>query len=75
MKVEILGPGCQNCEKLKENAEKAAEELENLKIEIVEVKTPAEIASRGVMSTPALTAEGEVLFSGRMPSKKEINSR
>lgn len=72
MKVEVLGPGCQNCEELKENAEEAAEEMIDLKVKIEEVKDPAEIASRGVMGTPALEVDGEVVFSGRVPSKSEI---
>lgn len=40
--------------------------------EVIEVDDPAEIASKGVMSTPALAVDDEVRLSGRVPSEEEI---
>ncbi|KXB05783.1 hypothetical protein AKJ52_03050 [candidate division MSBL1 archaeon SCGC-AAA382C18] len=67
MKIEILGPGCPNCEKLEEETKKAIEDLELKDIEVTKVDDPAEIAGKGVMNTPALAIDGEVKFSGRGP--------
>lgn len=72
MKVEILGPGCPNCEKLKENVKNVVENLGDSEIEVTKVEDPAEIAGKGVMNTPALAVDGEVKVSGRIPPGEEI---
>ena len=74
MKVEILGSsGCSTCESLKEDVERIVGDIgkEN-EIEVVKVEDPAKFASYGVMSTPALVADGEVKFKGTVPSEAEI---
>ncbi|MFH1470268.1 MAG: thioredoxin family protein [Candidatus Micrarchaeota archaeon] len=71
MKIEILGGGCANCSKLEENARTACAELK-LSADFVKVKDFAQIASYGVMSTPALVVDGEVKSYGRVPSVDEI---
>ncbi|MFP4005583.1 MAG: thioredoxin family protein [Candidatus Hadarchaeia archaeon] len=72
MKVEILGPGCVNCQRLEDQTKKAIEDLSEDDIQLEKVEDPGEIASRGVMSTPALAVDGEVKVSGRLLSKDEI---
>jgi small redox-active disulfide protein 2 len=71
MIIEILGTGCQKCEKLMENAKKAVEEA-GAKAQIEKVTDINEIISFGVMSTPAIVIDGEVKASGRIPEAKEI---
>lgn len=71
MKIEVLGGGCANCRLLKKNVQDALSEL-SLEAEINEVSDYAEIASYGVMSTPALVVDGEVKSYGRVPSTEEI---
>ena len=71
MKIEILGSGCPNCKKLEENARKACELL-GIKAEIVKVTDFTQIASYGIMSTPALVVDGRVKAYGRVPDAKEI---
>ena len=71
MKIEVLGPGCRNCESL----EKATKEaLGNLGVEenVDKITDYGEIAAYGVMSTPALAIDGEVVSIGRVPSVDEI---
>lgn len=72
MKVEVLGPGCANCERLKERTENVVEDLQDKDMELVEVEDVEEIAEKGVMNTPALAVDGEVKISGRVPSEEEI---
>jgi small redox-active disulfide protein 2 len=67
MDVKILGTGCVNCENLEALTRKALEEL-GLEVEIDKVTDPGEIVSWGVMSTPALVVDDEVVLSGRIPS-------
>lgn len=71
MKIEILGSGCPNCKKLEENARKACEEL-GKKAEFKKITDFGEIASYGVMSTPALVIDGKVRSYGRIPEVNEI---
>ena len=73
MKIEILGTGCEKCEKLATVAETAAKSL-NIAYELVKVKNLAEITQRGVMFTPALAIDGEVKVSGKVPDEAEITS-
>ena len=72
MKIEILGPGCPNCQQLEKNVKNVAEEFDSLNVEITKIEDTSEIASRGVMNTPALAVDGEVKISGRVPSEEEI---
>jgi small redox-active disulfide protein 2 len=71
MKIEILGPGCARCRTLATNARTAAEEL-GLECEIAKVNDINEIASRGVLMTPALALDGAVKMMGRVARVKEI---
>ncbi len=74
MKVEILGAsGCATCESVKQDVERVVEDMGKVdEVEVVKVTDPAEFASYGVMSTPALVANGEVKFKGTIPSEEEI---
>ena len=70
-KLQILGTGCVNCQRLFANAEEAAREL-GLEAEIEKVEDLGEILSFGVMRTPALAVDGEVVVMGRVPSVPEL---
>lgn len=63
--VKILGSGCTNCQKLEENVRQALKELD-LDYAVGHVTDFAEIASYGVMSTPALVVNGKVVSAGRV---------
>lgn len=71
MKIQILGMGCPKCNKLQENAEKAAKEL-GLDFEIEKINKIEKINEMGVMMTPALAVDGKVLLSGRLAGVEEI---
>ncbi len=71
MKLEILGTGCAKCEKLEELARRAVSET-GIEAEIVKVKDINDIIDYGVMITPALVMDGEVITSGRIPTLDEI---
>lgn len=71
MNVKVLGPGCGNCKRLFANTQEALKQL-GLAVSATKVEDYAEIAKYNVMSTPALVVDEEVLFSGKVPSAKEI---
>jgi len=71
MEIAVLGTGCPKCHKLEEETRRAASEL-GLDCEIHKVTTVAEIMKYGVMITPALVVDGEVMVVGKVPSLEEI---
>ena len=71
MIVKILGPGCTNCKKLERVTRDALEEL-GIDATVVKVEDYAEIMGYGVMSTPGLVVDDQVLVSGRVPRPAEI---
>lgn len=71
MEIKVLGPGCANCNKLEKLVQEAVEDL-GMKDSVQKVSDIQEMLSYGVLSTPALVVNGQVKFSGRVPSKDEI---
>ena len=71
MDIKILGTGCVNCGNLEANTRTALADL-GLSVEIDHVTDPGEIVSWGVMSTPALVIDDEVVLSGRVPPAEQI---
>ena len=71
VKIEVLGSGCANCQKLEANARDAVA-MAGVEAEVLKVTDYAEIASRGVMNTPGLIIDGEVKSAGRIPSAGDI---
>ncbi|MCX8058227.1 MAG: thioredoxin family protein [Spirochaetes bacterium] len=71
MKIQILGKGCINCQKLEENAKKAVEEL-GIDAEFEKISNIDRIIEMGVLRTPGFAIDGEVKSSGKVLSKNEI---
>ena len=71
MDIKILGTGCQNCQDL-EQVTRDAVAAQGISAEFEKVTDPGEIASWGVMSTPALVIDDEVVLAGRVPSKDDV---
>ena len=71
MKIQVLGAGCEKCNRLAETVVSLAKELQ-LEHTFEKVSDISEILAIGVISTPALVIDGKVLFSGQVPSSDEI---
>lgn len=71
IEIKVLGPGCANCKRLEQIAQKV---INNLAAEakIEKVTNYQEIVELGVMATPGLIVNGEVVSSGRIPSETEV---
>jgi len=70
-KIEVLGPGCSNCMRLEANVREAIT-MAGVEATVTKVTDYAEIAVRGVMSTPGLVIDGVVVSYGRVPSAGDI---
>ena len=70
-RIEVLGPGCPNCQRLEANARQAVA-MAAVEAEIVKVEDYRSIIAYGVMSTPALVIDGRVMSAGRIPSPGDI---
>lgn len=71
MVIKILGSGCPNCKKLEANTIKAVKEL-GIEAVIEKVTDMGQIIGYGVMSTPALVVDENVLTYGSVPGVPEI---
>ncbi len=71
MRIQVLGTGCPKCRKLERLVREAAESL-GLEYTLEKVDDVGDIVAMGVMSTPALAVDGEVVLVGRTPSGREI---
>ena len=69
--IQILGPGCAKCEKLKHNAEEAVTQS-GMAASVEKITDINVITSFGVMVTPALAIDGEVKLVGKIASPEEI---
>lgn len=71
MKIQILGKGCQKCEKLAGNASEAVLAL-GIDADIEKVTDPDKIMDMGVMITPGLVIDNMVKSIGKVLTKEQI---
>lgn len=72
-RVKILGSGCAKCNKLEANT-KAAMETLGLVPEIEHITDFLQIASYGVMTTPALVIDEKVVSLGKVLTVDELKN-
>jgi small redox-active disulfide protein 2 len=73
MKIQIAGPGCMNCKTTEQRVFNACAEL-NVAADISHVTDYNEIAKLGVLRTPAVVIDGEIVVMGRVPSVAELKT-
>lgn len=71
LKIQVLGSGCANCQKLEALARQAAAGL-GVEAEVEKVTDMREIMARGVMATPGLAVNDKLVSTGRVPSVSEV---
>lgn len=69
--VEVLGTGCKKCQQLAANAQAAVADL-NLAATVGHITDPMAIAERGVLKTPALSVNGQVVSTGQVLTADQI---
>ncbi|MEA4923260.1 MAG: thioredoxin family protein [Eubacteriaceae bacterium] len=70
-RIKILGSGCANCKALEKSTQEALLEL-GKDMQVDHITDFAKIAAYGVMTTPALVIDDNVVSYGRVLKKEEI---
>jgi len=73
MDIKVLGPGCARCEATKKLISEVAVEM-GVEVQVEAVKDLMKITEYDVMSTPGVVIDGEVVSSGKVPSRAEIRA-
>lgn len=71
MKVKVYGAGCRKCQELTERVKLAATSL-GLDYAFEKVSDINAITEAGVLFTPALSVDGAVKVSGKVPSVEQL---
>ncbi|MCB0112560.1 MAG: TM0996/MTH895 family glutaredoxin-like protein [Caldilineaceae bacterium] len=71
MIIKVLGTGCANCKKTKAVIAQVIDEL-GVDAQLVEVTDIPSIMSYGVMSTPGVVVDEQVVSQGRVPTKQQV---
>jgi small redox-active disulfide protein 2 len=71
MDIKVLGTGCAKCNTLERITKEAIEELK-LEASVEKIEDIQKIMEYGVMFTPALVVDGEVLVKGSVPNLKKM---
>ncbi len=73
LEIRILGTGCVSCNNIQVMVIEIMNEF-GIAADIFQVHDPDEIGRFGVLATPALLIDGEVMVAGRLPSRSEIET-
>jgi len=71
MRIEILGPGCLNCERLASRVEQVIGEL-GLAAAVEKVDDWDKMAGCQMLATPGLAIDGKLVCAGRVPDEQQI---
>jgi len=69
--IKVVGSGCANCVKLAQLCEEAITE-NHLEADVEKVTDINKFAELGVFMTPGLVVNGNVLSSGKIPTKSTL---
>lgn len=71
--IKVLGPGCANCKRLEQIANKVVSDLA-VEAQIIKVTDYNDIMSYDILSTPGLVINEKVVSYGRIPSPAEVSN-
>ena len=69
--VEVFGPGCARCQETFRVVRHVVEEA-GLACEVVKNESYPRMMELGIMATPAIVVDGEVVLTGRVPTADEV---
>jgi len=69
--IKVLGSGCANCKRTLALIEEAAK-AKGIEVTLEKVEDLAGIMSYGVMSTPGVVIDGQVVHAGGVPDRQKI---
>lgn len=71
MKIQVLGSGCANCDKVEEIAKQAVAQL-GITAQVELVTDMQMIMRYGVMNTPGIVIDDKVVSTGRVPALSQM---
>ncbi len=71
VRIQVLGPGCHNCDRMEQDVREVLAELK-MPGDLSHVTDPAEIAKYGLMGVPALVINGRIVCVGTIPDRNRI---
>ncbi len=69
--VKVLGTGCAKCRTTVQLLETVARE-KGVEIQLEKVEEPQDIMRYGVMSTPGVVIDEQVVHAGGVPSREKV---
>ena len=71
IRIEVLGSGCAKCVKTAELIKLVADDC-GLQVEVSKETSPEVMLKYGVMSTPAVIVDQQLVHSGSVPDRQKI---
>ncbi|WP_310565053.1 thioredoxin family protein [Hydrogenophaga sp.] len=71
MDIKVLGTGCANCKNTIALIEQVAK-AQGVSVTLTKVEELREIMGHGVMSTPGVVVNGQVVHAGGVPSREKV---
>lgn len=69
--VKVLGIGCANCKNTVALIEQVAQ-AKSVTVSVQKVEDPRDIAGYGVLRTPGVVIDGQIVHAGGVPSREKI---
>jgi small redox-active disulfide protein 2 len=69
--IKVLGSGCAKCVKTAEFIQRVATEC-GIPVNVTKETSPEVIMSYGVMSTPAVVVDNQLMHTGSIPDRKKV---
>lgn len=70
-RITVYGPGCAKCKETEELVRKVVGES-GIEAEIQKISDLKDMMMAGIMTTPAVSIDGKVKVTGRVPKADEI---
>jgi small redox-active disulfide protein 2 len=71
--IKVLGSGCANCKRTLALIEETAK-AKGVEIELEKVEDIGAIMGYGVMSTPGVVIDGQVVHAGGVPDRNKVET-
>jgi small redox-active disulfide protein 2 len=71
--IKVLGPGCENCQKVNEVAHQAAANF-GVEAQLEKITNYEEIKKYPILSTPGLVINEKLVCAGRIPTVAEVTT-
>ncbi|MFN2364479.1 MAG: thioredoxin family protein [Halarsenatibacteraceae bacterium] len=71
MEIVVYGSGCKNCDTTEQRIKEVVEEL-GVDAKVTHDFDISSAAEKGIMLTPGVTMDGEIVNEGGVPSRDEI---